>query len=124
LCSSVEITCNVSGKPWTVRYFLEQNPLHSEAADLSREVVAERADMNANYLGEIERGEKWPSLEIIQRLAGTLSVSPSAFLEFEAEETDSNILLTNYTMFSPIEIPTNSSRHFDFSGLSSNSDSR
>jgi len=33
-------------------------------------------------------------LEIIQRLAGTLSVSPSAFLEFEAEETDSNILLT------------------------------
>ena len=65
-----------------------------EAADLSREVVAERADINANYLGEIERGEKWPSLEIIQQLAGTLSVSPSAFLEFEAEETDSNILLT------------------------------
>ncbi len=65
-----------------------------EAADLSREVVAEKADINANYLGEIERGEKWPSIEIIQRLAGTLSVSPSAFLEFEAEETDSSILLT------------------------------
>jgi transcriptional regulator with XRE-family HTH domain len=65
-----------------------------EAADLSREVVAEKADINANYLGEIERGEKWPSIEIIQRLAGALSVSPSAFLEFEAEEIDSNVLLT------------------------------
>ena len=65
-----------------------------EAASLSREVVSERADINANYLGEIERGEKWPSIEIIQRLAGALSVSSSAFLEFEAEENDSNVLLT------------------------------
>jgi transcriptional regulator with XRE-family HTH domain len=65
-----------------------------EAADLSREVVAERADINANYLGEIERGEKWPSIEIIQRLAGALDVSTSSFLEFEAEEIDPNILLT------------------------------
>src|ERR1035441_10179755 len=65
-----------------------------EAASLSREVVAEKADINANYLGEIERGEKWPSIEIIQRLAGALSVSPSAFLEFEAEEIDPNVLLT------------------------------
>lgn len=64
-----------------------------EAAKLSRELVAEKADINANYLGEIERGEKWPSIEVIERLAGALSVSPSAFLEFEAEEIDSNVLL-------------------------------
>jgi transcriptional regulator with XRE-family HTH domain len=65
-----------------------------EAADLSRELVAEKAGINANYLGEIERGEKWPSIEVIQRLAGALSVSASALFEFEAEEIDSNILLT------------------------------
>jgi transcriptional regulator with XRE-family HTH domain len=64
-----------------------------EAASFSRELAAERADITANYLGEIERGEKWPSIEIIQRLAGALSVSPSAFFEFEAEEIDSDILL-------------------------------
>lgn len=64
-----------------------------ESASLSRELVAEKADINANYLGEIERGEKWPSIEVIERLAGALNVSPSAFLEFEAEEVDSNILL-------------------------------
>jgi ribosome-binding protein aMBF1 (putative translation factor) len=34
-----------------------------EGANFSREVVAEKADINANYLGEIERGEKWPSLD-------------------------------------------------------------
>ena len=61
---------------------------------MSREVVAERADINANYLGEIERGEKWPSIEIIERLALALGVSTSAFLDFEAEEIDPNILLT------------------------------
>ncbi len=64
-----------------------------EAAKLSRESVAERAGINANYLGEIERGEKWPSIEVIERLAGALSISPSAFLECEAEEPDPNLLL-------------------------------
>jgi len=57
-------------------------------------MAAEKADINANYLGEIERGEKWPSLEIIRRLAATLGVSPSAFFEYDAEEADHNILLS------------------------------
>jgi len=65
-----------------------------EAANLSRETVAERADINGNYLGEIERGEKWPSLEILERLAVALAVSPPAFFEYEAEEADNRILLT------------------------------
>lgn len=64
-----------------------------EAASLSREVVAEKADINVNYLGEIERGEKWPSLEVIEQLAKALSVSPPAFFEFEAEEIEPSILL-------------------------------
>src|SRR5882724_789571 len=63
-----------------------------EAAGISREHAAENADINANYLGEIERGEKWPSIEVIQRLAGALSVSLSAFFEFEGEERDSAVL--------------------------------
>jgi transcriptional regulator with XRE-family HTH domain len=63
-----------------------------EAADISRERAAENADINANYLGEIERGEKWPSIEVIQRLAGALNVSPAAFFEFEGEEKDASAL--------------------------------
>ena len=65
-----------------------------EAAGLSRETLAERADINPNYLGEIERGEKWPSLEVIERLASALAVSPPTFFDYEAEEVDDTILLS------------------------------
>lgn len=65
-----------------------------EAADVSREVVAERAGISANYLGEIERGEKWPTLDMIERIAAALQVSPPAFFEYEAEEVDNNVLLS------------------------------
>jgi transcriptional regulator with XRE-family HTH domain len=65
-----------------------------EAADLSREVVAERAGISANYLGEIERGEKWPTLDMIERIAAALQVSPPTFFEYEAEEVDNNVLLS------------------------------
>lgn len=64
-----------------------------EATQSSRESVAERAGINANYLGEIERGEKWPSLEVITALADAVSVRPTDFFDFEAEEVDSQILM-------------------------------
>ncbi len=63
-----------------------------KATKLSREKAAEKAHMNSNYLGEIERGEKWPSLEKINGLAKALNVSPSIFFEFEREETDERVL--------------------------------
>lgn len=65
-----------------------------EAAGVSRERAAEDADINANYLGEIERGEKWPSIQVIRRLADALKVSPSKFLELEGEERDPDVLRT------------------------------
>jgi transcriptional regulator with XRE-family HTH domain len=64
-----------------------------EAKNLSRETVAERAGTDANYLGELERGEKWPRIEMMEGVAAALEVSPAAFFEYEAEEIDSNILL-------------------------------
>ena len=65
-----------------------------EAANLSRENAAERAGTGANYLGEVERGEKFPTLEMIERIAAALEVSPSAFFEYEAEEIDSQTLMS------------------------------
>jgi len=58
----------------------------------SREKLAERAGINANYLGEIERGEKWPSLQIISALAKALGVSSSEFFNNESQETNLNQL--------------------------------
>jgi transcriptional regulator with XRE-family HTH domain len=63
-----------------------------DAAHVSRELAAEKSGITASYLGEVERGEKWPSLEIISAIATALSVSTSVFFEFEARETDSGIL--------------------------------
>ena len=59
---------------------------------MSREFAAEKSGITANYLGEVERGEKWPSLEIICAVATALGVSPSIFFEFEAQETDPGTL--------------------------------
>lgn len=55
--------------------------------------MAEKAGINANYLGEIERGEKWPSLEVITALADAVDLRPTDFLDFEAEEVDPQILM-------------------------------
>ena len=64
-----------------------------DAAHISRELAAEKSGITANYLGEVERGEKWPSLEIICAIATALSVPPSRFFEFESQETDPGILI-------------------------------
>jgi transcriptional regulator with XRE-family HTH domain len=64
-----------------------------EAAHMSRELAAEKSGITANYLGEVERGEKWPSLEIICAIGTALSVSPQILFEFEAQETDPSTLI-------------------------------
>jgi transcriptional regulator with XRE-family HTH domain len=63
-----------------------------KAARVSREIAAERAEITASYLGEVERGEKWPALDIICAIAAALGVSASTFFEFEAQEADPTLL--------------------------------
>lgn len=65
-----------------------------EVRNLSREQLAENLGISANYIGEIERSEKWPTFEMLVQLAYGLRVSPAAFFDYEAEETDRTILLT------------------------------
>lgn len=64
-----------------------------EAANLSREAVAERAKISTNYLGEIERGEKWPKPNMIASISSALGVSSAALFEYEAEEVNSGVLI-------------------------------
>jgi len=63
-----------------------------EAAGLTRETVAEKAKISVNYLGEIERGEKWPKPSMIERISDAIGVSPAALFEYEAEELDDRAL--------------------------------
>lgn len=47
---------------------------------LSQENLAERADLSANYIGMIERGEKMPSLETFITILNALDISADMVL--------------------------------------------
>lgn len=51
----------------------------------TQEVLAEKADIAVTYLGEIERGEKTPSLDVLISLAESLEVSCDYLLRDSVE---------------------------------------
>ncbi|MFZ1974606.1 MAG: helix-turn-helix transcriptional regulator [Candidatus Acidiferrales bacterium] len=67
-----------------------------KTARLPREKLAERAGINPNYLGEIERGEKWPSLEVLDSLSRALNVEVAAFFDYESYEPNVNLLKAKF----------------------------
>jgi transcriptional regulator with XRE-family HTH domain len=50
-------------------------------ANLTQERLAERADLNYKYLGEVERGEKTISVEALARIAQALNVRIAELVE-------------------------------------------
>jgi transcriptional regulator with XRE-family HTH domain len=66
--------------------------LRSIRGKRSRADVAEAADISLGYLGELERGEKWPTLDVIVALARANSVSPADLFELESETVDPKAL--------------------------------
>lgn len=46
---------------------------------LSQEDLADRADVNRNYVGMIEREENAATIDILEKLAAVLDVDPAAF---------------------------------------------
>lgn len=58
---------------------------YRKAKHWSQEKLAEKADLNRSYLGEIERGVVSPSLVTVEKIAQALEVSLSElFSEYEA----------------------------------------
>ncbi len=51
-----------------------------EARGWSQELLAERADLNRSYLGEVERGSAIPSLATAAKLASALEIPLSGLL--------------------------------------------
>jgi transcriptional regulator with XRE-family HTH domain len=47
-----------------------------KSAGLSQMKLAEKCDTAASYIGEIEIGRKFPSVEMIEKIAGALKVEP------------------------------------------------
>ena len=48
---------------------------------LSQEELAFQAGINRNYVGQIEREEKSPTVDMIEKIADALGISPSDLLE-------------------------------------------
>ena len=51
-----------------------------EERGISQEILADRADLNRSYVGEVERGTAMPSLSTITKLARALNVSAADLL--------------------------------------------
>jgi transcriptional regulator with XRE-family HTH domain len=62
-----------------------------ESANITRDVVAERAEITVEYLGEVERGEKYPALKVTRSIARSIGVPPARFYEFEDQEAGTPI---------------------------------
>lgn len=52
----------------------------------SQELLAEKADLNRSYLGEVERGKVIPSLATAAKLAGALNISLSRLMSHCEQE--------------------------------------
>ncbi|MDD2608430.1 MAG: helix-turn-helix transcriptional regulator [Giesbergeria sp.] len=52
-----------------------------EAQGWSQERLAEQADLNRSYVGEIERGRAIASLQTVEKLALSLGIAPSTLVQ-------------------------------------------
>ncbi len=59
-----------------------------ERAGLSQRKVAQLAGFDASYINHLEAGDRKPSLEALENLAGSLGVPLSVFLLMCAEKKD------------------------------------
>jgi transcriptional regulator with XRE-family HTH domain len=64
----------VSGSAKIYRIVGETIRTERKNAGLSQEKLAEKADLNRNYIGEIERAEKSITLETLEKIAKVLKL--------------------------------------------------
>ncbi len=58
-----------------------------EAVGLSQEALAAQANLHRNYVGLLERGQRMPSILVVQRLSAALDTTMSELLaEVEQEQ--------------------------------------
>lgn len=57
----------------------------------SQEALAERADLNRSYVGELERGKAIPSLLTLKKLAGALDLSLTSLMAHTERRVQSRL---------------------------------
>lgn len=56
-----------------------------QAAGLSQDDLADRMDVSPSYISMLESGKRYPSIEMLIRIAQALNARPGAMLDFIAE---------------------------------------
>jgi len=64
----------------------------------TQEEIAGRAGISYKYVGQIERGEVNPSLDIVVRLAQVLEVAPADLLEFARPNRPKRVDISSLTV--------------------------
>lgn len=56
-----------------------------QQAGLSQDDLADRMDLSTSYISMLESGKRYPSIEMLIRIAIALEVRPGAMLDYIAE---------------------------------------
>ncbi len=74
---------------------------------LTLKELADKASLSVVYVGEIERGQKYPSATVLEKLAEALDLSVADLLELVAEEirAEHEPVMTSAIGFAPPEQP-------------------
>ena len=69
-----------------------------KAAGMTQEQLAEANDVSPQYIGQIERGEKLPRLELLLRITHVLGVSLAELMRSENPDAAVSALLGDCTL--------------------------
>ncbi len=88
LSSSISVTdVQMTQKEPICQTFGRSVRRYRQSLGLSQEALADKANIHRTYIGGIERGERNPTLTMIQRIASALGVSPDKLLKSREEES-------------------------------------
>jgi transcriptional regulator with XRE-family HTH domain len=68
--------------------FVENLKLYRKKEGLSQMALAERCGASIGYIAEIEFGRKFPSIEMIEKIACSLKIEPYQFCKNETTAAD------------------------------------
>jgi len=73
--------------------FIENLKFYRKKSGLSQQQLAEKCDMATNYLSEIERGQKFPSIEMIEHISTAIKI-PAYLLFLDGKTAARSNLVT------------------------------